>query len=173
MTDRSQDSLPVRRFILAALPASLVSWSLGFDLGAFDTVSYHRVFSVFVVCAVVLVATFLWPSGDFPTSSWSRIVLALPVVYIIADALWLTESVLVANVLSAAIVLTLPYAAWVVGRLVGSDLIALSRREQVAIASLFVVIGLAGFYVGADNDRFLSCRDFEHMGDYVPANCSP
>lgn len=155
------------------MPAALVSWSLGFDLGAFDAVSYHRVFSVFVVCVVVLVATFLWPADDFSTSVWSRLVLALPVVYVVADALLLTESVLVANVLSALIVLTLPYAAWVVGKLVGSDLIALSRREQVAIVSLVVAIGIAGFYVGADNYRFLSCRDFERMGDYVPANCSP
>lgn len=173
MTDTAQGSPAVRRFVVAAVPGALVSWSVGFELGAFDVVSYRRVFAIFVVCAVVLVATFLWPSTGFATSWWSRGILALPVAYIGADALLLTDSVLVAGALAAAIVLTLPYAAWVVARMLGSDLFALSRREQVATVAVVVAIGLMGFYVGVENDRFLSCRDFEHMGDFVPEDCAP
>lgn len=145
---------------------------MGFELGAFDIVSYRRVFAVFVVCTVVLVATFVWPTAEFATSWWSRMVLAFPIVYVVADTLWLTEWVVVANGLSAAIMLTLPFAAWVIARMIGSDVLSLTRREQVATIAVVVAVGVMGFYIGTENDRFLTCRDFERMGEFVPTGCT-
>ncbi len=172
VTDVGRESPPARRFVVAAIPSALISWNVGFELGAFDIVSYHRLHSIFVVCIVVLIATFVWPTAGFATSWSSRVILALPAVYIVADALLLTDSVLVANVLTTAIVLTLPYAAWVVTRIVGSDVLSLSRREQVATVAVVAAVGLMGLYVGIENDRFLTCRDFERMGEYLPDDCS-
>ena len=120
----------------------------------------------------MLVATFVWPTPGSTTSWWSRTILALPAIYIAADALFLTESVVVANVLAIALVLTLPYASWVVAQMIGSDLFSLARREQLATVGVALAIGLMGFYVGVENDHFVSCRDFERMGDYVPDDCA-
>jgi hypothetical protein len=160
-------------FVAAAIPGALIAWNVGFELGAFDVVSYRRTFSIFVVCTVVLVATFVWPAGGLASSWWSRLILALPFVYIVSDALLLTDSATVSNVLTAALVLTLPYAVWVIARLLGSDLFALSRREQIVTFAFVVLLGLTGFYVGTTNERFLTCRDFERAGDYIPQDCAP
>ena len=172
MSEQVDGRSAARGFVVAAIPGALISWNVGFELGAFDVVSYRRVFSVFVVCAVVLVATFVWPADGVARSWWSRLILALPFVYIVSDALLLTDSVAVRNVLTAALVLTLPYAVWVIGRLLGSDLFLLSRRERAATLIVVLLVGLMGFYVGTANERFLTCRDFERMGDYIPEDCA-
>ncbi|MGA9278954.1 hypothetical protein [Ilumatobacter sp.] len=159
-------------FVVAAIPGALIAWGVGFELGAFDVVSYQRTFSIFVVCTVVFVATFVLPDG-LASSWWSRLILALPFLYIVSDALLLTDSATVSNVLTAALILTLPYAVWVIARLLGRDLFALSRREQAVTFAVVVLVGLAGFYVGTANERFLTCRDFERAGDFVPQGCAP
>jgi hypothetical protein len=30
---------------------------------------------------------------------------------------------------------------------------------------------VVGWYVGDGHERFLTCRDFERAGEYVPGNC--
>ena len=44
-----------RMFLVVTIAASLVAWDIGFDFGAFETVSYRRIFAVFVVSTVVLI----------------------------------------------------------------------------------------------------------------------
>jgi hypothetical protein len=61
----------------------------------------------------------------------------------------------------------------VIARLLGSDLFALSRREQIVTFAVVVLLGLTGFYVGTTNERFLTSRDFERAGDYIPQDCAP
>jgi len=161
----------VRTFVLVSAPAALAAWQVGFELGAFDVISYRRIFAVFVVSAVVLVATFIAPDSGFATSQRSRLILSLPLLYLAADITLLTESTLVVNLLGGAVLLTLPYVVWVAARLMGFEFFTLDRVEQLAVAGLVLMIGLLGWYVGAKNDRFLTCRDFERMGDFEPANC--
>ena len=48
----------------------------------------------------------------------------------------------------------------------------LGRRTQAAVVLTIAVIGACGLYVGANNDRFVTCRDFERSGDYQPENCN-
>ncbi|MDH4278930.1 MAG: hypothetical protein OEZ14_07090 [Acidimicrobiia bacterium] len=152
-------------------PAALTAWQVGFEFGAFDVIAYRRVFAVFVVSTVVLVATFIAPDSGFATTAWSRLVLSLPLVYVAADITLLTESTLVTNVLSATILLTGPYIVWVAARLMGFEFFRLAQREQAAALVLVVTIGVLGWYVGHNNSRFLTCRDFVRMGDFVPDNC--
>jgi hypothetical protein len=161
-----------RTFVIVTTPAALAAWQVGFELGAFDVIAYRRVFAVFVVSAVVLIATFILPDGGFATSAWSRLILSLPLVYLAADIVFLTESTIVATVLGGALLLTLPYAAWVAARLMGFEFFSLARREQVAAVALVVLIGVLGWYVGRYNNHFLTCRDFVRMGDFEPANCA-
>ncbi len=80
---------------LGALAASQV----GFELGALDTVSFRRVFTGFVICTVVLVASFAATDSDVASSTWSRLVLAW--LYVVADVFFLTESVIVTKLLGA------------------------------------------------------------------------
>jgi putative Mn2+ efflux pump MntP len=41
------------------------------------------------------------------------------------------------------------------------------------VATVVLIAAVGGWYVGAANDRFLLCSDFELVGDYVPPNCTP
>ena len=46
-----------------------------------------------------------------------------------------------------------------------------SRRMTLAIVSLVAAVGLIGFAVGRENDRFMSCADFAIAGSSEPKNC--
>jgi len=162
----------VRTFVLVSTPAAVAAWQVGFEFGAFDVIAYRRVFAVFIVSTVVLIATFIAPDSGFATTAWSRLILSLPLVYIAADITLLTKSTLVSNLLSAAILLTSPYVVWVAVRLMGFEFFALARREQVVAIVLVVTIGVLGWYVGHNNNHFLTCRDFVRMGDFQPENCA-
>mgnify|MGYP006945867742 CR=1 FL=1 len=163
----------VRVFVLVAAPSALVAWQIGFELGAFDVLNYSRVFAVFVVATVVLLATFIAPNSGFASSPVSRLILALPLIYLVADALFLTEEPWVAIVLALAVLGSFPYAIWVAVRLMGFQFFTLTRREQIGTVLAVIVIGTLGWYVGETNDRYLVCRDFERVGDYQPDNCRP
>jgi hypothetical protein len=158
--------------VLVTTPMALVAWQVGFELGAFDVIAYRRIFAVFVVSIVVLIATFMAPDRGFASSWWSRLILSLPLVYLLADVTKLTDSTLVANLLGGAILLTFPYVAWVGARLMGFNFFALARRDRVAAVVAVVILGILGWYVGSNNNRFVTCRDFVRMGDYVPTNCA-
>ena len=160
-----------RTFLLVTVAGALTSWEIGFEYGAFETLSYRRVFAVFVVSTVVLVATLVADDDTFATSATSRTVLALPAIYIVADMTFLTMSQTIVDLLSLAVLLTFPYAIYVIAKLVDTDYFQLARRQQVIAAVTVIVIGLAGLYVGDGHDRFLSCSDFERIGDYQPSDC--
>ncbi len=53
----------------------------------------------------------------------------------------------------------------------GFEFFALERREQAGAILLVVTIGVLGWYVGHNNNHFLTYRDFVRMGDFRPANC--
>lgn len=135
-------------------------------------IAYRRIFAVFVVSTVVLVATFMAPHSGFASSWWSRLILSLPLMYVLADVTTLTDSTVVSNLLGGAILLTFPYVVWVGAQLMGFSFFALARRDQIAAVALVVMLGILGWYVGNNNSRFVTCRDFVRMGDYVPANCA-
>ncbi len=117
----------------------------------------------------MLIATFIAPDGGFATSEWSRGLLALTLIHLAADVIWLTRSTLVANLLGGAVLLTFPNVVWVAARLMGFEFFALDRREQLAVP-LVGSIGILGWYVGTDKD--LTCRDFVGMGDFEPESCA-
>lgn len=159
--------------MMVTIAGALVAWDIGFDYGAFGTVSYRRFFTVFVVSTVVLVATVVRNDETFATSPTSRLILGLPLAYFVADLLFLTVSETVVSLLNLAIFITFPYTLYVIARLLDQDFFTLPRREQLIAAAVVLVLGLAGYYIGYENHRFLNCGDFELIGDYQPPNCTP
>jgi hypothetical protein len=59
----------VKTFAVVVAPAALAAWQVGFELGAFDVISYRRIFAVYVVSTVVLIATFIASDSGFPHHS--------------------------------------------------------------------------------------------------------
>ncbi|MCP3933749.1 MAG: hypothetical protein GY708_00100 [Actinomycetia bacterium] len=171
--NNNDDTGITRTFVVITIAGALVAWDIGFEYGAFDTISYRRVLTVFVVSTVVLIATIVKDDDTFATSILSRIVLGLPLAYLIADLTFLTTSQTVVDILGIAIIASFPYTLYVIARLLDQDYFTLPHRERLIAAIVVAALGLAGFYVGTANDRFLTCTDFERTGDYQPANCQP
>lgn len=168
----SARSSVARSFLLITVAGALQSWEVGFEYGAFETVSYRKVFAVFVVCSVVFIGTLVANDESFVTSWPSRVILALPLMFVVADLLFLTDSSAIVTVFAVAVLVTLPYALFVVVRIIDTDYFALPRNLQAAAVVTILLIGIIGLYVGATNDRFLTCEDFERIGDYQPDNCA-
>ncbi len=160
-----------RRFMFVTIAGALIAWEIGFEFGAFDTISYRRIFAVFVVSTVVLLATIVANDDTFATSNVSRLILGLPFLYLLADVAFLTSVEVIARVLQVAILVSFPYAVYVIARLIDRDFFTLPRWERTISAVAVVTIGLIGFYVGEEHPRFLACEDFERIGDYVPSDC--
>ncbi|MEM8708266.1 MAG: hypothetical protein AAGE98_17515 [Actinomycetota bacterium] len=159
-------------FLLVTIGGSLVAIDVGYDYGAFETVNYRRIFPVFVFATVALLASFLTEGPRITDSRWTRAVLALPAIYLVADMLSFTDSKWVYGILIMVIVASLPFMAYVVARMADLDFFHLPRRLQIAAASTICAMFLAGWYVGANHPRFFECEDFLLAGDYVPENCT-
>ncbi len=174
MADEEHDeqSTVTRTFMLVTIAGALTAWDIGFDFGAFETVSYARVFTVFVVSTVVLLTTFVRNDETLATSPMSRVILGLPLAYLLADLTFLTVSQTVVDVLNVAIIATFPWTLYVIARLVDRDYFSLPRRDQAIAVAAVVLIGVAGVYVGSSHERFLSCDDFARNGDFQPPNCT-
>jgi hypothetical protein len=168
-----QASPEARTFVLVVIGASLPAWEIGFELGAFGTISYRRVLAVFVVATVVLIATFVVDDPALPRGWPARLLLAAPAVAVALDATTQGAHQVVETVLVVAAVLSFPYGVYVVARLLAGDYFMLGRRLQVIAALTVLLVAVGGWYMGEANDRFLVCSDFELLGDYVPPNCHP
>lgn len=168
----SKRATPAQIFLLVTIGGSLVAIDVGYDFGAFETVNYRRIFPVFVVSTVALLASFLTDGPEVTDAKRTRAILALPAIYLVADMLQLTDSPSVYLVLIAAIVATLPFTLYVVARMANLDFFHLPRRLQVVCGATLLAMFLAGWYVGANHPRFFECEDFLLAGDYVPENCT-
>lgn len=159
-------------FLLVTIGGSLVAFDLGYDLGALGTINYRRIFPIFVISTVALVASFFTDGPEVTDARLTRIILALPALYLAADVAHFTNERAVYLTMGAAVVVALPFTAYIVARMVDLDLFRLPRRLQMVAAATLAAMFLAGLYVGTNHTRFVQCTDFELAGDYVPENCS-
>ncbi|MEM9464615.1 MAG: hypothetical protein AAGA90_04550 [Actinomycetota bacterium] len=159
-------------FLLVTIGGSVVAIDVGYDLGAFETINYRRIFPIFVISTVALLASFLTDGPEVTDAKRTRAILALPALYLVADVVQLTNVRWVYIGLAAAIVVALPFTAYIVARMADLDFFHLPRRLQAVAAGTLLAMFLAGLYIGANHPRFFECRDFELAGDYVPENCT-
>ena len=107
------------------------------------------------------------------TSAVSRSILALPTVFLVADFLVDDNSQTFAVLFAVTLLCVFPYTLWVVAQLINIEFFALTRRNQAISCLVIAVVGLLGLSVGARNDRFVYCSEFERIGDFQPTNCTP
>jgi hypothetical protein len=164
---------------LTAVTLGLITWPIAFNLGAYGEVFYTDVFRVVVASTILFAITCFAPV--YPTP-WIWLVRAA----LIAPMLWLLTAAWLEGSTSAALDRPL-FAIWIVIILLVSVPITLrllidmfmpelsgaaSRRMLWSIIGLAVVVGGAGFVVGRENDRFLTCGDFSVAGSAEPDNCA-
>jgi len=153
-----------RTFVVTTTAASLAAFDLGFDLGAFSNIDHRKIWAMWVLCTVALVASYLFRDQDYRLGGRWRFVLAVPSLWLLADLSFASSS---------QTVITILFALYILVRLVAGDFVALPSRLRIALVATALAVFCVGWYVGEGHPRFLSCDDFARSGEFVPENCAP
>lgn len=172
-TDSVAISPAARTFVVTTTGASLAAFNLGFDLGAFDNVDHRKIWAVWVICTVALISSYLFRDNDYRLGGHWRFVLLVPSLLLIADALIANHSETVVIILLVLSILALPFAGYILIRLVAGNYVSLTPTLRTALIATAVVVFAVGWFVGDGHRRFLNCQDFARAGEYIPDNCQP
>lgn len=165
-----------RAALLLAVPAALLAFWIGFNLGAFDEIFFDQVLAVWVTATIVLVGSLV--SKLPPRSWWGRLALLTPTVWLIAATVidpgdsGVAVDVLFVITLVVTVV-TLPFIGWILVTAINPDFVTLPRMNKAAVITAALVFFLGGWILGTANDRFLTCEDFKVSGADQPSNCNP
>jgi hypothetical protein len=170
----------IRTFVLGTIALSTATWTVAFNLGAYRTIFYSNIFTVWVTVTAILLVVLLVPERDVPVPWWGKLLMLVPTLGV---ALVYTDSNISEREISNwfaiglglfAFLVCLPYALYVVVNVVNADLLDLpDNRLKVYLVIIVLLIGLMGYWAGANNHLFLTCGDFKIAGDELPANCRP
>lgn len=167
----------VRTFVLCSVAVATSVWGIAFNLGAFGTVFFDDLFTVWVVATAVLLGLLIVPGGQKILRWYSVAILLSPTFWLVLNYLELSSGLLVAEsfvfLMGIAIgVICLPYSIYLVVTILIPDLISLKGNDiKIRIASVGLIIALVGLFVGRNNNMFLTCEDFKVSGNDLPANC--
>lgn len=180
-----RDALPDRTvrvggpLTVASITLGLVTWPIAFNLGAYGQVFYDDVFRVVVASSILLVVTILNPPYPVPWRWLVWVALAAPLAWLLtagyvvgstSDAM--RRPALVVWLALIALV-SVPLTLRLLVDLFTPELVrAGSRRIALAVVALVAVVGLTGFVVGRENQRFMTCADFAVAGASEPDNCA-
>lgn len=163
-----------RATLLIAVPSASVAFTLAFNLGAFDTIFFDAIFTVWVIATIVLVGSLV---SKLPPQNWfGRFVLVVPSLWLLAA--WIVDpagkDVASQVVFASTIFITLiclPFIAWILISAINPDFLELAGSNKAAIIVAVLLITAAGYFAGARNDIFLNCEDFKVSGNDLPDNC--
>ena len=85
-------SASTRTYLLAVVGLSTVLWDLGFNLGAFGTIFFDKLFFVWVACTTILIGSLFVPAKKRPFGPFGAVVMTLPTVWLILQV-WDTLSI--------------------------------------------------------------------------------
>lgn len=159
-------------------PILLVSWNLGFDLGAFGSVLYRNVITAWIFAVSTFIALLYARFHDkVAIRFYSFIILAVPILWPAIDYLdhhipnrWIHYFIIFDY---ALILFGLLYAAYLFLRIIKTDIFKpINYRNKIFIVFAALFFSGLGFFAGHRNDLFLECSHFKLSGDYIPHNCS-
>jgi hypothetical protein len=164
-----------RAALLIAVPSASIAFMLGFNLGAFGEIFFEQILTVWVIATIVLVASFF---SKLPPNGWAgRLLLLVPTVWLILAAVadpTQPEDRASKFIFGLTIFVTavcLPFIGWILVSAINPDFTHLTMPRRIAILAAVIVFAGAGFFIGARNDVFLTCEDFEVSGNFVPSKC--
>lgn len=180
-TEQTEDPSAVGRygpFAIAVVTISLVVFPITFNLGAFGQVFYDDVFR-FVVAATAGLGVSILATPYTGRQRWAtNAALGAPALWLLVAATT-TSSVgdaatnpvlgtlaLVVAVVSVPTVLRMLIDMFVPGFRSYTD-----KRLLFGGLAVVVLIAASGYFIGANNDRFLTCDDFKVAGSDQPENC--
>jgi len=170
-------------FVISAIALSATVSNGAFWYGVFGTIFFTHLLYVWVASTAALLASLFVPQIETPLVKlpWrGRFILALPTVWLVLAAFIDVEAyrpnspgmwVLWVVTLASAF-MTLPYLLYVIIVAVVPDIDRLTHTKlRVALLGILLVMATAGFVIGKDHSRFLTCENFKVGGHDIPENC--
>jgi hypothetical protein len=163
-----------RATLLILVPSASIGFGLAFNLGAFGVVFFDRILVVWVMSTIVFIASLV--SKLPPRKWWGRLALLIPTMWLVLTFLdaSVSSTQLDSTLSVTAIVVTvvcLPVIAWTLISSINQEFLELPRRNRTVIVLTVLLFATAGWALGANNDRFLYCDDFQVSGNDLPSNC--
>lgn len=161
---------------LFVVGASLTVWWPAFVLGAWKTLFFDQLLTVWVAAAGALIVLLLQPR-PMPGRAWRAALLLVPSLWLLFAFLPLGDdlpSVLLETLAALVALVGLPFSLWVLLRLIwpeaGGDIPP--RRVVIAFAAIGLIAAIS-FTLGWINPLFLQCDDFAIAGMSLPPGCTP
>lgn len=168
----------IKAYILASVALSVAVFNFGFNLGAFKTIFFNELFTVWVINLAVLFACLLLPQEDRPVDGWGMWALATPTIWLILSVIqiqneswsFLDELVFVIGLI--VLFITLPYVTYILISITQEETLRIKpRRLLYQLVLIAVAVELVGFFIGRYNHLVLNCEDFKLAGYDQPAQC--
>jgi len=181
--DKAISGAEAKVFVIAAIALSATVANAAFWYGVFGEIFFTNLLYVWLAATAALLASLFIPQMETPLLKlpWrGRFILALPTVWLVLDAFIDVEAytpntpgtwVLWLVTLASAF-LTLPYLLYIIIVAVVPDIDRLTHTKlRVALLGIVLVMGMAGFAIGKNHPRFLTCENFKVGGHDIPKNC--
>jgi hypothetical protein len=159
---------------VATVTTALVTWPIAFNLGAYRAVFYEDIFKFVVAATVGFVIALVWSPYRGRDLFIRCAALAAPAVWLFLSVLWFDSTAAAASDpvfgvigLLAALV-SIPTVLKMLVDLFVPQLGAENDLRAVGFAVATIVVAIAGFAVGNNNERFLTCDDFKVAGADQP-----
>lgn len=170
-----QHTLPSRRLAgVAVIAFSSVAWWPAFTLGAWGTVFFSQVMSLWAVSTAAFVLVAL--SVDLRRRwRWWAIALLVPTGWLLL-ALEVAPGKYAAPAWLATLVTLFgaPAMMWILVRFAAPDLVEDAEpRDRITVIAAVLVVVLGAFGVGKYQQEFFTCGDFTISGNSQPPGCTP
>ena len=177
MSESSPPAAPSRRLAGVAVVAfSSVAWWPAFTLGAWGTIFFPQMMSLWAVATAAFVLAVL--STDARTRvGWWALALLVPSVWLglaIEFAPGSRPEMAWAWFGTAVTLIGAPAMLWILVRFAAPDLTEDAEpRDRLVVVAAVAVVVLASFGVGLIQERIFTCDDFTISGNSQPPGCTP
>lgn len=174
MTDSPRPVPPRRLAGMAAIAFSSIAWWPAFTLGAWGTVFFPQVLSLWAVATAAFMLVVLSPDVRRRVGWWS-LALLLP-------SLWLALAIEFApgtrpELAWLGTIVTLigaPAMLWILVRFASPDLVEDAEpHDRLVVVTAVAVVVLGAFGLGTIQERIFTCEDFSISGNSQPPGCTP
>jgi hypothetical protein len=159
---------------VAVIAFSSVAWWPAFTLGAWGTVFFPQVLSLWAVTTAAFVLVVLSKEVRGRVGWWA-LALLLP-------SLWLALAIEFAPgsrpelawLGTAVTLLGAPVMVWILIRFASPELVEEAEpRDRVVVVAAVLVVVLGAYGVGTIQERIFTCDDFTISGNSQPPGCTP
>ena len=168
-----------RSIILIAVAAAYFAWDIGFEYGVYGLLFFDKVFAAWSISLAMLIIFIIIPKKmlSVPPSLWAAT--AIPTLWLCIalanraapDEILFRHALTVLGFL--AVLACFPYVAYVIVSVLYPEFTQMKKTgPKLGIVLIIFIMTFAGYLIGSNHDRFLTCEDFELSGQFVPDKCS-